>query len=142
MLRDQTALDRFLFEAAHRIGSYHPNICTIYAVENAEINLSWPLSGHAPKLVSDIDSTLRSHPGHEVPSCATTSCPGKYQLYCSIARQPEETALTLVPWGHALTSQLGLLMARPSCVPAPAGQRLGGLVAVDVSSGGQKVFSA
>jgi hypothetical protein len=36
MLRDQTALDRFFLKRApHRL-LHHPNICTIYAVENAD----------------------------------------------------------------------------------------------------------
>src|SRR6202045_5403125 len=36
MSRDQNALDRFLFEARTASALNHANICTIYAVENAD----------------------------------------------------------------------------------------------------------
>ena len=103
-----------------------------------------PLFGGTPqKLVSDIDSNVTFSP--ECKKFAfmryDNPVPGKYQLMVRSVDSPEETVLTSGPVGQALYqpawSPDGKTMV---CTELQPGSALGGLVAVDVSSGGQRVF--
>jgi serine/threonine protein kinase len=60
--RDQNALDRFLLEARTASALNHPNICTIYAVENAPGENAVPQSFIAMELLDgqNLDQKLRS----------------------------------------------------------------------------------
>ncbi len=62
--RDQNALDRFLLEARTASALNHPNICTIYAVENAPGENAAPQSFIAMELLDgqNLDQKLRSGP--------------------------------------------------------------------------------
>jgi eukaryotic-like serine/threonine-protein kinase len=62
--RDQNALDRFLLEARTASALNHPNICTIYAVENVPGENGAPQSFIAMELLEgqNLDQKLRSGP--------------------------------------------------------------------------------
>ena len=62
--KDQTALDRFLFEARTASALNHPNICTIYAVEKAAVENEGDQSFIAMELLEgeSLDRKLTSSP--------------------------------------------------------------------------------
>ncbi len=62
--KDQTALDRFLFEARTASALNHPNICTIYAVEKAAVESGDDQSFIAMELLEgeSLDRKLASGP--------------------------------------------------------------------------------
>jgi eukaryotic-like serine/threonine-protein kinase len=64
LLRDQTALDRFLLEARTASALNHPNICTIYAVENAPAENGAPQTFIAMELLEgqSLEQKLRAGP--------------------------------------------------------------------------------
>jgi serine/threonine protein kinase/Tol biopolymer transport system component len=64
LARDQNALDRFLLEARTASALNHPNICTIYAVENAPGDRGEPQSFIAMELLEgqSLDQKLASGP--------------------------------------------------------------------------------
>jgi serine/threonine protein kinase/Tol biopolymer transport system component len=64
LARDQNALDRFLFEARAASALSHPNICTIYAVENAASQSGEAQSFIAMELLEgqSLDQKLASGP--------------------------------------------------------------------------------
>ena len=64
LARDQNALDRFLLEARAASALNHPNICTIYAVENAASEGGTPQSFIAMELLDgqSLDQKLASGP--------------------------------------------------------------------------------
>jgi len=103
-----------------------------------------PLFGGTPqKLVSDIDSNVTFSPGGKKFAFLRydNPVPGKYQLIVRSVDSPEETALTSGPVGQALYQPAWSPDGKTIvCTELQPGSALGGLVAVDVSSGGQKVF--
>jgi serine/threonine protein kinase len=103
-----------------------------------------PLFGGTPqKLVSDIDSNVTFSPeGKKFAFMRYDNpVPGKYQLIVRSVDSPEETALTSGPVGHALYQPAWSPDGKTIvCTELQPGSALGGLVAVDVNSGGQKVF--
>jgi serine/threonine protein kinase/sugar lactone lactonase YvrE len=102
-----------------------------------------PLFGGTPqKLVSDIDSNITFSPeGKKFAFMRYDNpVPGKYQLIVRSLDSPEETALASGPVGQALYQPAWSPDGKTIvCTELQPGSALGGLVAVDVSSGGQKV---
>jgi serine/threonine protein kinase/sugar lactone lactonase YvrE len=103
-----------------------------------------PLFGGTPqKLVSDIDSNVTFSPeGKKFAFMRYDNpVPGKYQLIVRSVDSPEETALTSGPVGQALYQPAWSPDGKTIvCTELQPGSALAGLVAVDVNSGGQKVF--
>jgi serine/threonine protein kinase/dipeptidyl aminopeptidase/acylaminoacyl peptidase len=103
-----------------------------------------PVFGGTPqKLVSDIDSNITFSP--EAKKFAfmryDNPVPGKYQLIVRSVDSPEETALTTGPIGQALYQPAWSPDGKTIvCTELQPGSALGGLVAVEVGSGAQKVF--
>src|SRR6266853_1687346 len=103
-----------------------------------------PLFGGTPqKLVSDIHSNVTFSPeGKKFAFMRYDNpVPGKYQLIVRSLDSPEETALTSGPVGQALYQPAWSPDGKTIvCTELQPGSALSGLVAVDVNSGGQKVF--
>src|SRR5579863_4780363 len=62
--RDQNALDRFLLEARTASALNHPNICTIYAIENATVEGGEPQSFIAMELLEGQNLDYKLAGGH------------------------------------------------------------------------------
>src|SRR5258708_7172751 len=103
-----------------------------------------PLFGGTPqKLVSDIDSNITFSPDSKKFAFMRydNPVPGKYQLIVRSVDSPAQPVLTPRPLSRALYQPAWSPDGRTIvCTALQPGSALAGLVAVDVSSGGQKVF--